>query len=359
MRLYFLQKNRYNKSMVLDIKNSAVIVCIVLLVSGLVTRLMMRAGILAVPTHRSSHKKTTPLSGGVGIIAGVITGLCLYDSIQPLHLAPRPWLLIAAFMVLGIISLADDIRTLNARTKLLAQVLTASLVVASGLSIHHLPLPWLGDFTLGAMGGVVTIFWIIICLNVFNFMDGLNGLSSGGSIVANVFLIVIAALTNQTVLMDIGLVLLPATIGFFIFNFPKAKIFIGDVGSQFLGLVWAVIMLIEAPYTHAFSIYTIPLLFGAFFFDVLLTIIRRMWEGRRIWEAHRTHLFQILNRSGHSHAYITGVYLVLGAIQGLGAVGLQYIPVEHQLWIAIPYIALMTGYVLWVQSHAKKFMSQK
>ena len=345
--------------MVLDIKNSAVIVCIVLLVSGLVTRLMMRAGILAVPTHRSSHKKATPMSGGVGIIAGVITGLCLYDSIQPLNLAPRSWLLIAAFVVLGIVSLVDDIRALNARTKLLAQVLTASLVVASGLSIHHVPLPWLGDFTLGAMGGVVTLFWIVVCLNVFNFMDGLNGLASGGSIVANMFLIVIAATTNQTVLMDIGLVLLPATIGFFIFNFPKAKIFIGDVGSQFLGLVWAVVMLLAAPHTQDFSIYTVPLLFGAFFFDVITTILRRMWEGRRIWEAHRTHLFQILNRTGHSHTYITCVYLVIGVLQGLGAIGLQYISAEYQLWMAVPYIALMTGYVLWVQNHAKRFMSQK
>jgi UDP-GlcNAc:undecaprenyl-phosphate/decaprenyl-phosphate GlcNAc-1-phosphate transferase len=345
--------------MVLDIKNSAVIVGIVLVVSGLITRLMMRAGILAVPMHRSSHKKATPSSGGVGIISGVVVGLCLYESIQPLHLAPRPWLLIFAFVVLGIVSLVDDIRALNARTKLLAQVLTASLVVASGLSIHHVPLPWLGDFTLGAMGGVITVFWIVVCLNVFNFMDGLNGLASGGSIVANAFLIIIAAMTNQTVLMDIGLVLLPATIGFFIFNFPKAKIFIGDVGSQFLGLVWAVIMLIAAPHTQAFSIYTVPLLFGAFFFDVITTILRRMWEGRRVWEAHRTHLFQILNRSGRSHTYITCVYLVMGALQGLGAIGLQYIPAEYQLWIAVPYIALMTGYVLWVQSHAKKFMRKK
>jgi UDP-GlcNAc:undecaprenyl-phosphate GlcNAc-1-phosphate transferase len=190
-------------------------------------------------------------------------------------------------------------------------------------------------------------------------MDGLNGLASGGSIIANLFLITIAIVTNQTVLMDIGLVLLPATIGFFIFNYPKAKIFMGDVGSQFLGLVWAVIMLIVAPHTHSFSIYTVPLLFGAFFFDVLLTIVRRMWEGRSVWEAHRTHLFQILNRSGHSHTYITGVYLVLGVLQGLGAIGLQFIAPEYQLWMAIPYIALMTGYVLWVQSHAIRFMRKK
>lgn len=323
------------------------------LISLLVTRLMIRIGIADVPTRRSSHKSITPKSGGLGIIAGFSFAMAfLYLTGKLGHISFHKLMLlgIGAFLTI-VISLYDDIKRLSSSQKLIIQVITALFVISTGLSLNILPLPFLGLVDLGALGSVIAVFWIIFFINVFNFMDGLNGLASGVSLIASLFCTGIGLWLGEKSLFYISISLGFSTLGFFLFNFPKARIFMGDVGSQFMGLMWAVLLLIPSQESHVaqmnLSIYTVPLLFFSFIYDVSTTVIRRIWRREPFWLAHRTHLFQLLNRLGYTHTQVTCFHLIMAVLQGVGAILMQYIAPTYQFLLFLPYFLLMGSYHYW------------
>jgi UDP-N-acetylmuramyl pentapeptide phosphotransferase/UDP-N-acetylglucosamine-1-phosphate transferase len=326
-------------------------------VSALGAWVMIRIGIKDVPVHRSSHKMPTPRSGGMGIIAGFSTAmLYLYITDAMGYIAFwRLSLLGLGALITVAISLRDDIKAVPFIQKLLVQILTACLIVGSGLSLTEIPIPFFGIIELGSLGGIISVLWIIFFMNVFNFMDGLNGLASGGSLVASLFCAGIALFFQEKAFFYISFSLFFSTLGFFFFNFPKGRIFMGDVGSQFLGLIWAILLLIPAQMGHVtqtrISLFTVPLLFFGFIYDVSATLIRRIWYGDPFWQAHRTHLFQLLNRTGFSHAQVTSLYLCVSVVQGVGAVGLQSLALVWQVLVFIPYLVFMMGYHYWIYSH--------
>lgn len=324
------------------------------LVSVLVTRLMIHVGIADVPNRRSSHKSITPKSGGMGIIMGFFAAMtCIYMMQKLGHISFKKLFLLGIGALLTIIiSLFDDIKRLSSIQKLIVQGITAFIVVSAGLTLHVLPLPFMGSIDLGALGSVLAVFWIIFFINVFNFMDGLNGLTSGVSLIASLFCILIGILLEEKALFYVSISLGFPTVGFFLFNFPKAKIFMGDVGSQFMGLMWAVLLLLPSQESHLthmnLSIYTVPLLFFSFIYDVSATVIRRIWRREPFWLAHRTHLFQLLNRLGYSHTQVTCFHLIMAVIQGVGAVCMQYMESTYQILLFLPYLLLMASYHYWV-----------
>jgi UDP-GlcNAc:undecaprenyl-phosphate/decaprenyl-phosphate GlcNAc-1-phosphate transferase len=333
-------------------------------VSLLVTRLMIRIGIADVPNRRSSHKAVTPKSGGMGIIAGFFTAMsCLYFIQKLGHISSKKLLLlgIGAWLTI-VVSLYDDIKRISSSQKLIIQVMAALLVVRTGLSLTVLPLPWMGAVDLGPLGSVLAVFWIIFFINVFNFMDGLNGLTSGVSLVASFFCAIIGVLLEEKALFYVSISLGMATLGFFLFNFPKARIFMGDVGSQFMGLMWAILLLIPSQESHLnfmnLSIYTVPLLFFSFIYDVTITVGRRIWRREPFWLAHRTHLFQLLNRLGYTHTQVTCFHLIMAVLQGVGAIWMQYIEPTHQILLFLPYLFLMMGYHQWVTSAVQRKFSK-
>ena len=329
-------------------------------ISLLGTWIMIRIGIKDMPIHRSSHKMPTPRSGGVGIIAGFAAAmLYLYRTDAVGYIASwRLSLLGLGALVTIAVSLRDDIKAVPFIQKLLVQILTACLIVASGLSLTEIPIPLCGTVELGSLGGIISVLWIIFFMNVFNFMDCLNGLAGGGSIIASLFCAGLGLFFEEKAFFYISFSLFFSTLGFFLFNFPKGKIFMGDVGSQFLGLIWAILLLIPAQEGHVtqmrISLFTVPLLFFGFIYDVSVTLVRRIWYGDPFWEAHRTHLFQLLNRTGFSHIQVTGLYLALSVVQGIGAVALQFVTLTWQVLIFAPYLAFMMGYHYWIFSYLTK-----
>lgn len=332
-----------------------------------ITRLMIQIGIADVPTRRSSHKAVTPKSGGIGIIAGFFFAMVfLYISGSLGHISGKKLALLTVGTLLTIgVSLYDDIKRLSSSQKLIIQVITALFVVSTDLTLNQLPLPLVGTVDLGPLGSVLAVFWIIFFINVFNFMDGLNGLASGVSIIASTFCMAIGLWLQEKSLFYISMGLTAATLGFFVFNFPKAKIFMGDVGSQFMGLMWAVLLLIPSQESHLtqmnLSIYTVPLLFFSFIYDVSTTVIRRIWRREPFWLAHRTHLFQLLNRLGYSHTQVTCFHLIMGMVQGMGAIALQYMDAGYQILLFIPYLFIMAGYHYWTvrKVHARFALAKR
>lgn len=324
--------------------------------SLLLTKLMIRIGIQDLPIHRSSHKAPTPRGGGVAIAVSFAAGLLFLMGFGHLtYDSPKKILTLAfALIIVFLVALKDDLKGLSFLQKLFVQLAVSFCIVATGLCLQTLPLPYFGMIPLQAFGGILSVFWIIFFMNVFNFMDGLNGLASGVSLVAAFFCAFISFLFHETSLFYISFTLIFSTLGFFVFNFPHGKIFMGDVGSQFLGLIWSIMLFVPGQESHYLSIYTIPLLFFCFIYDVSFTVLRRLFTGESFWLAHRTHLFQLLNRVGYSHRQVTFLYLSFSFLQGIGAILLQKIPVLFQIFIFLPYIFMMVFYHIWLYKKVKE-----
>jgi UDP-GlcNAc:undecaprenyl-phosphate GlcNAc-1-phosphate transferase len=330
--------------------------------SAALTRLMIWIGIHDNPTHRSSHASKTPRSGGVAIVSTFL--FCMIYFFWQDYFSHIPeWrliLMLAAAIIIVLVSLKDDITGISFRKKLAIQVLGAVIVVTGGLSFDTLPLPYVGVWYLGGLGGVVSLFWIVGFMNAFNFMDGLDGLAAGTSIVSSIFSALIALMLGEKAIFFISFALIWSSLGFFLFNFPPARIFMGDVGSQFLGFSWSIILILAAQASHdSISVYTVPLLFFSFIYDVAVTLIRRISQQQTIWYPHRTFLFHILNRSGYTHRQISLIYMGFAVLQGFGAILLQHITPSRQIYIFVPYIVLMVFYTRWVRKNAKKHIKRK
>lgn len=329
------------------------------LISHTVSHLMIHMGIQDTPSPRSSHKKPTPKGGGLGIILGFLFAMgVLYLQGKLGHVSPIKLICISMGAGLTIfVSLWDDVHRLSSSQKLIGQIITSLFVIGVGLKLRILPTPF-GSIILGGLGGVLAFFWIIFFMNVFNFMDGLNGLASGVSLISCLFCALIAYITGEVALFYVSFFLGFATAGFFILNFPKAHIFMGDVGSQFIGFLWGVLLLIPSQASHTvlmkFSVYTVPLLFFSFIYDVCVTVGRRIWRKERFWLAHRTHLFQLLNRVGYSHTQITCFHGGMAILQGVGAFYMQFVPASLQILVFIPYLLIMMGYHIWIRIQIRK-----
>ena len=199
-----------------------------------------------------------------------------------------------------------------------------------------------------------------------NFVDGLNGLLSGCIMMALPFMITTTILLPSTISSDywtyfICIVLFGAILGFYLYNFPKGRIFLGDVGSVFIGLMIGIIALIgqkghpEQPtwlFIHA-RLFLLIYPLGFIWFDPVFTVLRRFVLGRSMFEPNRDFLLHLLNRAGYSHAKVSGLYylsvLILGTMAILTPVG--YMPF---LGLVIGYASLQTMFVFWVFSQAKR-----
>ncbi len=271
------------------------------LVSAAIVRGMIGVGTLDHPGARSSHTAPTPKGGGVGIAAAFILGLAiLYAGANQARLPQVPFLgLIAASIGIAAISYADDSRDFPFSIKLGAQLAAALTAIACGIRLRVLHMPVLGAVDLGWWGVPLTAAWIVFATNAVNFIDGLNGLASGSVAIACLFLAAIAWAQGDYFTHIAALLLASGIAGFLPFNFPRARIFMGDVGSQFAGFVVAVLAVLAAKFgAQTLSVLLVPMLLAGIWFDVVFTLARRWWSGERITQAHRSHLYQLAHRTG-------------------------------------------------------------
>ncbi len=253
-------------------------------------------GLVQQPNHRSSHDIPTPGGGGLGLVLGsLVSGLFLaFDTIQALS-----WLLIvAAAAILAAIGFRDDIKPLPTRLRFTIQIGVCTLLLAALPVIPGLPLP--GGLTLSGawLAGpllLAGIWWV----NLFNFMDGIDGLAGSQALfmLATGTLLAVGqdpAATTQPAWLW-GVAVLFAVLGFLPFNWPPARIFMGDVGSTFLAFVifTLALMSIAAGWTS----YATWLVLGALFIsDATITLLQRMRAGEKWTQAHRSHAYQRLSR---------------------------------------------------------------
>lgn len=300
------------------------------LLSALVVLRMIQVGVLDHPGARSSHARPTPKGGGVGIVAATLVMLLAVGgrSLLPLGLAG---------LGIAAVSWLDDLRDFPFLVKLTAQFAAALLATAGGLLISAPILPFFGVVSLGWLGWPLTVLWLVGATNAVNFMDGLNGLAAGVVGLAALVVGCLAASEGAKPASLVCLALAAGIVGFLPFNYPRARIFMGDVGSQFCGFTLAGLGLAA---THAASnvpVLLVPMLLAGLLFDVVFTLVRRALVGDRLTEAHRSHLYQVAHRSGLPAWLITLVEWSFVPWSTVAAVMLQ----RRSLWWALGAIVVL------------------
>jgi len=271
------------------------------LLSAVVVRVMMAVGVMDAPDPRKAHALPVPKSGGVGIVVSFLVGIVVLYWFAEFSRLAEPYFLgvIGASVLIAIVSFLDDISDWPFAVKLSAQLLAALAAVATGVYVRDYRLPYVGSLYVGWIGGPATLAWILFATNAMNFIDGLDGLAGGVALIAACFLAGIAAAHGGWFAYFAALLLAAGLIGFLPFNFPRARIFMGDVGSQFCGFVLAMLGVIASRFDGVeLSLLLVPMLLSGVLFDVAFTLARRALRNERLTAPHRGHLYQVAQRAG-------------------------------------------------------------
>jgi len=321
------------------------------------TRFMLvRVRVMDLPNDRSSHTLPTPKSGGIAIVATFLIGVVVIFLFADKSLIRQDYFLgfvVSALLIAGI-SLYDDVHDKPFIIKLVTQFLAVFLVLAFGIVIDQIALPFVGLIALGGWGFPLSFLWIIGLTNAFNFMDGLDGLAGGTAVIASAFFCVITFSQGSTFVYITCYALVAGAFGFLIYNFPPARIFMGDVGSTFLGFTFAVLAIIAARYDHSHTSFMVmPLLLFNLIYDTFFTFMRRLFAGERVIDAHRTHLYQLFNRLGYSHRTVSLFHYALCVLQGAAAVWMVNIPGAERTLVFIPFLLFQLLYSWIIISRAR------
>lgn len=281
-----------------------------LIVAG-IRRWAGRGRMLDIPNERSSHVRPTPRGGGLAIVVVTLAGSWLILPFVRSEITVWQWLAYSAgALLIAGVSWLDDLRSLSTRVRFAAH-LTGALVVCLAFGAWKgITLPGLGNVNLGLWGWPLTLVWIVGLTNAYNFMDGIDGIAGAQAVVAGMGWALIGIIVSSPLLCIVGILLAFSSLGFLGHNWPSAKIFMGDVGSAFLGFSFAVLPIIAARSDPRFVLVGL-LLVWPFAFDTAYTFIRRLCRRENVFAAHRSHLYQRLVIAGLSHRTVTLLYIFL------------------------------------------------
>jgi len=252
------------------------------------------------PNHRSLHDKVTPRGGGLSIMAILLLAQ-LITSFQGEAIFPS-WMTVIGFVAIGLVSYWDDRLSLPSYVRFFVHFAAASLLFWDHLRWDALPLPGLLDMpvALGWLAFPATVLFAVWFTNLFNFMDGLDGLSGGMAVFGFGGCSWMAFLGADPQLGTLCAVTSAAAAGFLVWNFPPARIFMGDVAAAPLGFLVAIVSF-RGISSGAFDLWVPLILFAPFWVDATVTLLRRAFRRERFWEPHRSHAYQRLAQAGWGH----------------------------------------------------------
>lgn len=315
------------------------------LLTGLVRQYALSREILDIPNSRSLHSKPMPRGGGIAIAVTFLASVWVLERAKGIQLN-YALAVSGAGALVALIGLLDDHKQLSVKWRLLTHVTAAGWAVAwlGGLP----PLEILGmRFDLGWFGQILAIIYIVWLLNLYNFMDGIDGIAGLEAVTVGLGATLIYYYSHELPGDEWSM---PAALafaagGFLLWNFPPAKIFMGDAGSGFLGLTFG-LMSIHAATFESKLFWSWIVLIGAFVVDASVTLLRRLQRGDKLYEAHRNHAYQHAAMMIGSHRKVTlavgmiNVFWLLpiayvvsaGWIDGVVGVLVAYAPL---VWLAI------------------------
>jgi len=291
---------------------------------------------VAVPNERSSHTLPTPTGGGLQFAPAMVMSLVIAGSAGAEGVfVPAIAALIAMFC-----GLVDDIRHLRPLVKM-GVMTTVGLFLAFVTPLSSLALPHVGTITFGVFAIPITLFWLAGFTNAFNFMDGIDGIATLTAIVSAATYALAGVISGDATLALVGTVTAGASLGFLPWNFPKARIFMGDAGSLPLGLLLAYCAVL-AHVSGALPFPASVLLLGPFVFDSSFTLLRRAARGERVWQAHREHIYQRLSRIWDSHPKVSLLYAGFSIVTGALALAYRHLGAGAQLLsLGLPLAAML------------------
>lgn len=311
-----------------------------LLLTGAVRRLCLKYKILSKPRERDVHQKPTPRLGGVAIGLTILLSIIIFLIFWPGQISFIPFQFLGidkhilgitgGILVLYIVGIWDDFRPLSPLTKLVAQIIAALFLVASGITVYYLSNPFgtpilldqlkIPLFTIGTVtynftvwSDLFLIFWTVLIINVLNWLDGLDGLAAGVTAIAAIVLYFLSVSPDvlQTATATLALILAGASLGFLPWNFNPAKIFMGDSGSMVLGFLLAVLSVVSGG-----KVATAFLVLGIGIFDAIWVIARRLVYRESPFKADRGHLHHRFLKIGFSQRQTVILMYIISAFFG-------------------------------------------
>ena len=318
------------------------------LVTPIVTRVLTRARVFALPGGRHIHARPIPKGGGWAIVFGFFCALAGIALIRPeaLHFVDQK---IGGFdknllgVIAGGIAIAlggflDDRFTLKPSTKLLLQLGVALLVPLFGIYIFHIRNPFGVTLQFADFAPLATVLWVLMVTNTVNYLDGVDGLAAGVGFLAAFFIAVLSALPEvaQPATALLSAVLAGAIFGFLPFNVPPARVFLGDTGSQFIGYMLAVFALISGG-----KVATVALILGIPILDVVWVSARRMLRGTSPFRADRLHLHHRLLDAGFAPRAVLAILWGFAALLGTVSLATTTVGKFHAALIVIGLMAVI------------------
>lgn len=319
-----------------------------LLLTPLVIQFALKVGIVDKPDERKVHTRLMPRLGGLAIFLAIVIGY----FVSGLYTAQMNSIIVGLLMIVAL-GILDDMYGLTAKFKFAVEILAASIVVfGSGLVINFVTLPFFGKIEFGFWGYIITIIWIVGITNAINLIDGLDGLSAGVSIIVLSTIGVLAFFGGKTMILTMVVVAVAATLGFLVYNFHPAKIFMGDTGALLLGYLIAVISLLGLYKSVTLFSFIVPIMIlGVPIFDTFFAIIRRIVNKKPISAPDKSHIHHRLLALGFDHRttviliYIFSFMFSLSAILLSSSTLIGSFVLIVAVLLILEFIAEVTGLV--------------
>lgn len=303
--------------------------------------------LMDIPNARSSHSVPTPRGGGVAIVLAftLALGMLLFAGLMS---SSAFFAIAGGGAMIAVIGFMDDHGHIAARWRLLGHFAASAWLLfwIGGLPVVEISE---GTFDLGWFGHVLAAFYLVWLLNLYNFMDGIDGIASVEAICVCLGACLLYWVSGATDLVWAPLLLAVSVAGFLFWNFPPARIFMGDAGSGFLGIVLGGLSL-QAAWVSADLLWGWLILLGVFIVDATFTLFRRLLRGDKIYEAHRSHAYQFASRRFGNHLPVT---VAVGAINWLWllpiALAVTQFGLNSSLGLILAYAPLV---VLAIRFHA-------
>jgi UDP-GlcNAc:undecaprenyl-phosphate/decaprenyl-phosphate GlcNAc-1-phosphate transferase len=317
--------------------------------------------VLDMPNHRSLHTTPTPRIGGIGIASSILVSAVIqqvFFESKPFVTAP----LMIAFAALGALSIIDDTKPLAVKVRLPLHVF---IVFGWALfSFYYIPLSLLQQVSIPMMLAIAitVVLGVTWCTNLFNFMDGSDGLAGSMAFVGLIAYSIACFQTQDATLMLVCVAAAASTFSFLCFNWPPAEIFLGDSGSIPLGFLTAAIGTLGV-FQGNWPVDFPLMIFAMFWVDATYTLISRLVKGEKLAESHRNHWYQKAIRAGNSHLKVLWIHLICNAtISSLALLSLNYPLRENLLTHALIMMSVASiafGFGFWSESQYKAFESKQ
>lgn len=293
------------------------IICFIasVIATPIVKKFAIKIGATDKPNQRKVHQNIMPRLGGLAIYIAFIIGFLI---LRPDNVYDIP-ILVGSFIII-LTGFLDDLTELSPKVKLLGQLLAATIVVLGGVQVSYINLPFGSQLEFGYLSIPLTIVWIVGITNAINLIDGLDGLAAGVSAIALITISWMAILKGDAFVTGMGFILLGSILGFLIYNFHPAKIFMGDTGALFLGYMISVLSLLGFKNVTAISFIIPVIILGVPISDTFFAIIRRIVNKKPLSAPDKSHLHHCLLKLGYSHRQTVLMIYGMSAIFGVAAI---------------------------------------